>query len=119
MCLSRLGGAPILFHVATFIDEKVAVTCGGEVKSPKSFVWRDRTYTITELLHTWPDWGFAKGAKQRNWRSRRHRNYYRVRTDSGEVFELYLDRGVKLGREVWYLYQRLDAEDESAIDQAP
>lgn len=95
-----------------FIDEKIDVTVDGEIKQPREFIWRGRTYTVANVLHSWQDWGFAKGAVQRNWRTRRHRNYFRVRTEDGEVFELYLDRGTKPGRDVWYLYQQLDADTQ-------
>ena len=90
------------------------MTLEGEVKQPSAFVWRGEEYTVAEVVHAWPDWGFAQGAMQRNWRSRRHRNYFRVRTTSGEVYELYLDRGTKPGHQVWYLYQQLDTGEETA-----
>ncbi len=98
---------------AEFIGENIDVTTAGEPREPASFVWRDQTHVVTEVLFAWSDWGFNPAAKQRNWRSRRHRNYYRVRTDGGLVYEIYLDRGTKPGREAWILYQQLNEDSTS------
>ena len=97
---------------ARFLDAHIEVRTGGEPSRPLEFRWQDRPHTIVEILHQWTDWGFAPGAPQRNWRSRRHRNYYRVRTGQNEVFEIYLDRGTKPGRETWILFQQLDPPDD-------
>lgn len=98
---------------AEFIGESIDVATRGEPREPVSFVWRDETHVISEILHAWSDWGFNPATKHRNWRSRRHRNYYRIRTEGGPVYEMYLDRGIKPGREAWILYQQLE-EDGSA-----
>jgi hypothetical protein len=94
-----------------FIDEEIQVTVKGEMPVPTEFTWRDDRYPIARILHQWPDWGFAAGSSQRNWRTRRHRNYFRVETDNGSLWELYLDRNTPDGRTHWYLYQQLDRED--------
>lgn len=91
-----------------FIGEEIEVTTGGEVKEPLSFVWRGTGYEIAEVIAAWLDWGFAAGAVQRNWRTRRHRNYFRVRVTSGEIFEMYVDRGPAGERSEWFLYQQLE-----------
>lgn len=93
-----------------FISEQIRVTTDGEIKQPISFAWKGTEYRVTEILLSWFDWGFPPGASQRDWRTRRHRNYYRVRTSSGEVFEIYLDRATPSGSSEWYLYQRLDPD---------
>ena len=91
-----------------FIGEKITVETTGAVKQPASFTWRDREYTVGEILLNWADWGFAAGATQRDWKTRRHRNYFRVRTTSGEIFEIYHDRGRSVEGE-WYLYQQIES----------
>ncbi|MEW5702774.1 MAG: DUF6504 family protein [Candidatus Zixiibacteriota bacterium] len=96
---------------AQFIGEKIEVETGGRAIEPVSMSWRGARYHITEIVTTWHDWGFPSGAKQRDWRTRRHRNYFRVRTDAGDIFEIYLDRSRGPGE--WFLYQRLGDEAAS------
>lgn len=93
-----------------FIDERIEVETEGAIRQPKAFVWRGQHVPVTEIIHAWSDWGFSPAATQRNWRTRRHRNYYRLRAKDGRVFEIYLDRGTKPGRESWYLLQELSPE---------
>ena len=38
----------------------------------------------------------AASCTEKKWWQRHHRNYYRVRTTGGEVFEIYHDRGTNL-----------------------
>jgi len=92
----------------TFIGEKISVDVTGTVKQPTRFTWRGVDYEIVEIIQNWQDWGFSAGAQSRNWMTRRHRNYFRVRTGSGEIFELYLDRS-DAPDSGWYLYQQLNA----------
>ncbi len=62
---------------------------------------------VVEVVQAWQDYGFgATHPAARNWRTRRHRNYYLVRAEDGRLYELYLDRGAK--RRQWYLYRRLE-----------
>jgi hypothetical protein len=93
-----------------FIDEPIEVALHGDVREPESFVWRGARHEVRELVHAWSDWGFSEGAGQRNWRTRRHRNYFRVRTTEGRVFEIYLDRGARPGSHNWFLLQELGSE---------
>ena len=80
----------------------------GEIKQPVAFFWQGKEYRIVDVILAWFDWGFPPGATQRDWRTRRHRNYYRVRTDTNEIFEIYMDRATASGHGEWYLFQRLD-----------
>lgn len=91
----------------TFIGQPVEVVLLGELPEPVQFVWQGRTIDVREVTHRWTDWNFGEGSHRRSWRNRRHRNYYRVRTDEGE-FELYVDRGVQGESRRWILVQRLD-----------
>jgi hypothetical protein len=97
----------------TFVGEKIAVETDGAIKQPVSFHWRGKEHRIAEVLLSWFDWGFPAGSKQRDWKARRHRNYFRVRTTAGDLFEIYLDRGSKRGPGVWYLFQKLDGESDA------
>lgn len=94
-----------------FVGERIAVETAGALKQPTSIRWRSQEYQVTEVLLSWFDWGFAAGSAQRDWKARRHRNYYRVQTDQHEVLEIYLDRKTKSGSGEWYLYQRLEGNE--------
>ena len=70
---------------------------------PSRFTWQERTYQVVEVLRAWHDYA-RRGRMAQNMRkthlrtaARRGswgvgRDYYRVWTGSGEVFDLYYDR---------------------------
>jgi hypothetical protein len=70
---------------------------------PASFTWRGETYIILEMLNEWHDYG-RRGRMARNMRpehastaERRGswgvgQDYYRVRTTSERIFDIYYDR---------------------------
>ena len=88
---------------------------------PDGFVWSGQTYRIVELLSEWSDYRrrgrmatnmrpeHAAAAEQRgSWGV--GRTYFRVRTDSGRVFDLYYDRAPgKVGdrKGTWFLYREM------------
>jgi hypothetical protein len=94
-----------------FLGRGIEVVTEGDPRVPVGFRLGSRDHRIAEILEAWQDHGFGRVAPLRkNWRLRRHRNYYRVRTDEGEVFEIYYDRGIGLRhpeRRRWYAYRRL------------
>ena len=94
-----------------FIGREIKVTLSGEVKVPTSFRLDDREYVISDIVAAWPDYGFGGSpSRRKKWWQRHHRNYYRVRTAQGEVFEIYHDRGTNLKhpeRKKWFLYRQL------------
>jgi hypothetical protein len=94
-----------------FIAKEIAVTVEGVVKSPVSFRLGESEYRIAEIIDWWADHSFGGDpGRRRRWWQRHHRNYFRVRTTEGEVFELYYDRGANLKhpeRKKWFLYRRL------------
>ena len=94
-----------------FLARQIEVTTGGTVKAPVSFRFDDNEYTVAEVLESWPDHGFGRASAGRNrWWQRHHRNYFRVLTTGGEVYEMYYDRGTSLDnpeRKKWYLTRRL------------
>jgi hypothetical protein len=88
-----------------FICEKIEVEYDTQNLSIKSFVWKDKEYKITEILSAWQDWNFSEAlAGKRTWIQRHHRNYFRVKTSNGEVFELYMDR--KGNKKEWILLKK-------------
>jgi hypothetical protein len=91
---------------------------------PDSFIWDGRTYRVVELLREWHD--YRKRGKtaafyvkeQGSFRAKKAegrgswgvgRDYYRVRTDAGEVFDIYYDRSPASGgrKGGWFLLRQL------------
>ena len=91
---------------------------------PNAIIWQGEVFGIVELLAEWHDYT-RRGTMASNMRAEhaeaaaQHgswgvgRDYYRVRTDSDRIFDLYYDRaprysGDRLGG--WFLYRELSAE---------
>lgn len=94
-----------------FFSQEIEVTVSGGVKSPVSFRLGEQEYVISEIIESWPDYGFGRSSLLRKrWLQRHHRNYYRVKTTQGEIFEIYHDRGTNLShpeRKKWFLSRQL------------
>ena len=88
---------------------------------PDGFTWEGTTYRVSETLNEWQDFS-RKGRMAHNMRPDHAdaasskgswgvgRTYFRVRTDSGHVFDLYYDRApaAGVGREGgWFLHREL------------
>lgn len=93
---------------------------------PQAFTWRGERYQISEMLSEWHDYS-RRGRMARNMQPQHAevaksrgswgvgRDYYRVETDSGLIFEIYYDRapkGVDTRKGEWFLYQELEYEEE-------
>ncbi len=89
---------------------------------PDRFVWAERTYQVVALLSEWHDYR-RKGRMARNMQDEHAtvaaargswgvgRDYFRVRTDSEGVFELYYDRAPQKNRKgEWFLYREVAVE---------
>lgn len=98
---------------------------------PDRFVWEGQTYHIVEVLREWHDYR-ARGktlafyikerGSYRAKAARRQgtwgvgRDYYRVRTDAGRVFDIYYDRaprGPGRRKGAWFLFQEVLPESEA------
>lgn len=92
-----------------FYGEGIEVERADHSFYPSAFFWRGQTYTVTKIIHAWPDWGYGTGVlAKKNWRLRHHRNYFVVQTDTDQVFKIYRDRGVKgSSNKVWILNEEL------------
>ena len=88
---------------------------------PEGFTWEGQTYHVTGKISEWTDFT-RRGRMARNMRPAHAaiaaergslgvgRFYFRVRVDTGQVFDLYYDRAIKnvddrLGH--WFLYREL------------
>jgi len=83
-----------------FIDAEVEVLFVDRPGPPVGFRWEGKEYRIVEVLEFRTELDF-----QRSWWRRRHRDWYKVRTNGGRVFELYFHRGP--GRRYWVLLREL------------
>ena len=91
---------------------------------PDGFTWGDRAYRVLESLSEWKDFG-RRGRMGRNM-STEHamaaaergslnvgRFFFRVRVDTGQIFDIYYDRALKNvddRKGSWYIYRELSAE---------
>lgn len=88
---------------------------------PDGFTWQERSYRVIEKISEWHDFT-RRGRMAHNMRPEHAavaagrgslgvgRFYFRVRTDTGQVFDLYYDREIKnvddrLGH--WFLYREM------------
>ena len=100
---------------------------------PSSFTWQGETHHIIEKLSEWHDYT-RRGRMAKNM-SEPHaaaavrrgswgvgRDYYRVRTDGGRVFDLYYDRAPKgpdNRKGGWFLFRELDTRGAGATENEP
>jgi len=117
------------FHPLRFIDEPIAVIFNTPPVTEKSppcpdgFTWAGKTFLVTEKLSEWFDYS-RRGRSARNMQpahaavaSRRGslgvgRFYYRLRTDTGQVFDLYYDRTILSADDRkghWFIYRELSS----------
>jgi len=113
-----------------FLDEKIEVlfqTPPPYEKTPNcpnGFVWDGKNYRIVETLSEWNDFT-RRGRYARNMQPQHAavasnrgslnvgRFYFRVKVESGQIFDLYFDRAMKSVDErkgQWFLYRELTAK---------
>jgi len=92
-----------------FIAQPIAVVRREDVptRPPQEFTWQGRRYVVTRVEAMWHDAGFGALRYSPRWWQRRHRTYFQVTVESGELFEIYLERP----RRQWFLYRQLIPED--------
>ena len=88
---------------------------------PNGFSWENKTYRVIEMLSSWSDFK-RRGKMARNMRpahaevasSRGSLNvgrfYFRVKVDTGQIFDIYYDRAMKNVDErkgQWFIYREL------------
>jgi len=77
-----------------FIGKAIEVELGeGEAPSPAGFRLGKKEHRVAEVLQRWEEQGSGQQIPGHQERRGPHgqRVYYRVRTDDGEVYELYVD----------------------------
>jgi hypothetical protein len=88
---------------------------------PNGFVWEEKTYRVVDMLSAWSDFT-RRGKMARNMRpthaavaSNRGslnvgRFYFRVRTDTDQIFDIYYDRAMKSiddRKGQWFIYREM------------
>ena len=110
-----------------FIDELISVEFDRQPllekqpHCPDRFVWRGQAFEVAEKLSEWHDYA-RRGRMARNMRAthlaaaaRRGswgvgRDYFRVRTDRGRIFDIYYDRAPLKADDRkgnWFLYREM------------
>jgi hypothetical protein len=114
-------------HSVHFLDQPIEVlfdTPPAYEKSPpcpNGFIWEKHTYRITEKLSEWTDFA-RRGRSARNMQPAHAevasgrgslnvgRFFFRVRVDTGQLFDLYYDRAMKSvddRKGQWFIYREL------------
>ena len=109
-----------------FVGREIEVTLSeDEAPAPLAFRLGAREYKIVEQLATWEDHAFAALRRGRDWREQQQRRYYRVRTEDGDVYELYADwsparRRRKAGAQStrWYVHSRISSAAAGPTEEA-
>jgi hypothetical protein len=95
---------------------------------PDAFTWRGEIYRIVAKLSEWHDYT-RRGRMARNMQPQHAavassrgswgvgRDYFRVRVENGQVFDIYYDRAPKGSdsrKGAWFLYREVSASDEAS-----
>ena len=106
----------VQFDVAPMLSKKPG--------PPSSFRWGQESFRVTETISQWFDYDrkgrMAKNMKDENLRQAKRRGswgvgryFFRVRTDSDRVFDLYYDRAPKDAGDReghWFLWREMEDE---------
>lgn len=88
-----------------FVGKAIKVIYDFEHLQPTSFIWENKEYKIAEIIDSYQDFGFSAAApKKKNWRIRKHRNYWIVKTSGRVKFKIYLDRAS--GQRNWFIFSK-------------
>ncbi|HXD08957.1 MAG TPA: DUF6504 family protein [Anaerolineales bacterium] len=90
---------------------------------PSGFVWEDKTYRVVEMLSSWNDFK-RRGRMAQNMQPAHAavastrgslnvgRFYFRVKVDTGQVFDIYYDRAMKnvdARKGQWFVYREMQS----------
>jgi hypothetical protein len=87
-------------------------------RRPVAFELDGRRYVVAGVLSTWED---EAPGPARDLRQRRHRTFYRLRTEEGQLFDIYFDwaESRRRRRDRWVLHRRLTAAPPAAAAAEP
>jgi len=95
------------------LGKEITVTLSDDaMRLPRWFKLAGKEHQVAEILATWQDHGYSGlPATRRGWQGGSQRQFYRLRTTTGETFEIYVETPVRSrgsaqkGR--WYAWRRL------------
>jgi len=88
---------------------------------PTEFIWEEKTYRVTEMLSSWNDFK-RRGRMAQNMQPAHAavastrgslnvgRFYFRVKVDTGQIFDIYYDRAMKnvdARKGQWFVYREM------------
>ena len=76
----------------------------GEPGLPERFVWRDKEYTVAEVLEVWKETGPCRSGSDEQY-LRKH--WHKIRTTDGTIMTLYFERQARSrdqSKTRWWLY---------------
>jgi len=88
---------------------------------PTGFIWEEKTYRVTEMLSSWNDFK-RRGRMAQNMQPAHAavastrgslnvgRFYFRVKVDTGQIFDIYYDRAMKnvdARKGQWFVYREM------------
>ena len=76
-----------------FFGKRVDVVTDEGSPNPTELAFEGEIHAVSEILLMWRDYSFPSNFRRHSWWQRRHRNYYRLRTNQERIFQLYFDRG--------------------------
>jgi hypothetical protein len=101
------------------MDREIEVEAAEDApRQPAAFKVGGRRYVVAEVLSTWED---EAPRSARDWRQRPHRTFYRLRTEEGDLFDIYFDwsESRRHHRDRWVLHRRLAAAAPAAAEPTP
>ncbi len=96
-----------------FMEREIEVEAAEDApQRPVAFKIGGQRYVVADVLSTWED--EEPGGRTR--RQRRHRTFYRLRTEEGHLFDIYFDwaEARRRHRNRWVLHRRLAEAAEPA-----
>ena len=97
-----------------FIGKEIQVRVSDDmVRRPLTFKLARREHQVTQILGQWQDHGFVRIRPSPTRDFRQQRQYYRVRTEDGDIWEIYVDwlagrqRKDRPEKARWYAYRRI------------
>ena len=90
--------------MSEFIGKKVKADCIQEVgwKRPLALTLDKKFFKVKKIISRWEE-----HTQQKYWRDRKHRVWYEVKLDDGNIYQLYWDRGAYGKGRDWILLKRL------------
>ena len=92
---------------------------GDEGSEPKAFTLTGHRHVVADVVGSWHDEAFSAGYRRDAWLGHQ-RLFYRLRTEAGELFDVYFDLGEqrRRGRGRWVMHRRL-AAGEAPLPEHP